>query len=89
MGDIFFDGLRANKKGFYQYEWKMCNLPVPKVMTHKCECTLQHKKYDISLAREFQKNLSDTSCKNGVIYQGKYRKQSSKNKWTENDYHVK
>ena len=28
------------------------------------------------------------SCKNGVIYQGKYKKWASKWKWTEYEYHV-
>ena len=41
------------------------------------------QKGDISLAREFQKQLLDPSRKNGVIDQGKYWKWSSERKWTD------
>ena len=43
---------------------------------------------DISLAREFQKHLSDPTRAHGLIDNGKYRKRASNRKWTEHDYHV-
>ena len=45
-------------------------------------------KKDVSLAKEFQKHLSKDVCKHGFIYQVKYRKRSSKRKWTDREYHV-
>ena len=42
----------------------------------------------VSLAREFQKHLSTAARKHGVIDKCKYRKQASKRKWTEREYHV-
>ena len=47
-----------------------------------------HTKKDVSLAKEFQKHLSKDDCKHGVIDQGKYRKISSKRKWTDREYYV-
>ena len=43
---------------------------------------------DISIARESPKNISDPSCKNGVMDQGQYIKWSSQLKWTTNEYHA-
>ena len=43
---------------------------------------------DISLARVFQKNISDPTCAHEFIDHGKNIKQSSKCKWTEREYHV-
>ena len=40
------------------------------------------------MGKEFQKHLSKEHCKHGVIDQGKYRKTSSKRKWTDREYHV-
>ena len=45
-------------------------------------------KDDVSLAKEFQKNMSMEHCKHGAIDQGKYRKIPSKRKWTHREYHV-
>ena len=45
-------------------------------------------KNDVSMAKESQKNMSKEHCKYGVIDQGKYRKISSKIKWTDIEYHV-
>ena len=42
----------------------------------------------ISLAREFQKHLSDPTRAHGFIFNGKYRKRDSNDKWTEHEYHV-
>ena len=41
-------------------------------------CTL---KKDVSLAKEFQKNMSKYDRKHGVIDQGNNRKRPSKRKW--------
>ena len=43
---------------------------------------------DIGLAKEFQKNLSGPSCKNGLTNQGKYLKQAIQSNLNENYYHV-
>ena len=38
--------------------------------------------------KSLQKNMSKDHCKHGFIDQGKYRKISSKRKWTDREYHV-
>ena len=38
---------------------------------------------DISLAREFQKHLSEPTRTHGLLYHGKYRKHASKQIWTD------
>ena len=43
---------------------------------------------DISLEREFEKNLSEPTRKHGVMDQGKDRKRDSKRKWDESVYYV-
>ena len=43
---------------------------------------------DVSLAKEFQQNLTKDNHKNGVIDQGKYKKRFMKWKWTDGQYHV-
>ena len=43
---------------------------------------------DISLAKKFQKHISDTSRAHGLIDNEKDRKLNSRSKWTERDYHV-
>ena len=45
-------------------------------------------KNDVSLAKEFQKHLSNDDRKHGVINQGKDRKRASKTEWTDREYHV-
>ena len=45
-------------------------------------------KNDVSLAKQYQKNLSKEHCKHGVIDQRKYRKRASKRKWKKREYHV-
>ena len=45
-------------------------------------------KNDFSLAKGFQKYMSKDDRKHGVIDQVKYRKRSSKIKWTDREYHV-
>ena len=53
------------------------------ILMHYCT-----QKKDVSLAKEFRKHLSNYDCKHGVIYQGKYRKISSKRKFIDREYHV-
>ena len=43
---------------------------------------------DISLARVFQKRLSDPTRTYGFIDNGKDRKRASKREWMEREYHV-
>ena len=45
-------------------------------------------KYDVSLSKEFQQRLTKKHRKDGVIYQGKYKKRFMKRKWTDRQYHV-
>ena len=42
---------------------------------------------DISLAREFQKNISEPTQAHGLLDHGKDRKRANKEKWTERKYH--
>ena len=42
----------------------------------------------VSLAKEFQKHLSNDDRKHGFIDHGKERKRASKIKWTDREYHV-
>ena len=42
----------------------------------------------VSLDKKFQKHMSKEHYKYGVIDQVKYRKRSSKRKWTDIEYHV-
>ena len=63
-------------------------LPVSKIfdsqiMMHSCT----HKN-GVSLAKQFQKNISDEYRKHEVIYQGKYIKRASKRKCTGIEYRV-
>ena len=44
--------------------------------------------FDVSLAIDFQKHLYTAASKHGVIDQCIYKKQASKRKWTEREYHV-
>ena len=47
-----------------------------------------HTKKDVSLAKEFQKYISNYDRKYGAIDQGKEIKRSSKIKCTDREYHV-
>ena len=47
-----------------------------------------NQKYDVSLAKEFQRHLTKEHCKNGVFDQGKNNKRSMERKWTDRQYHV-
>ena len=49
-------------------------------------CTKNH---DVILAKELKKHPSKEHRKHGVSDQGKYRRISSKRKWTDREYHVK
>ena len=46
------------------------------------------KKYDVSLAKEFQQHLKNKHWKDGVIDQGKYKKRFMERKWIDRQYHV-
>ena len=54
-----------------------------KMVMHTGTCT-----FDVILASKFQKHLSTMARKPGVIGQGKNKKRSRKQKWTEREYHV-
>ena len=53
------------------------------ILIHSCT-----QKKDVSLDKEFQKHMSKDYRKHGVIDQGKYRKISSKRKFTDREYRV-
>ena len=72
----------------YMYQL-MSNVQLPGSKTFDSHILMHSsapKKY-VSLAKESQKHMYKDYCKHGVIYQGKYRKISSKRKWKERDYH--
>ena len=46
------------------------------------------KKSDVPLALEFQKHLFNESHKHGIKEDGRHKKTSSKQKWTNRYYHV-
>ena len=54
-----------------------------KIRMHSCT-----QKKDVSLAKEFQKHISNDDPKHGFIDQGKDIKRASKIKWTYREYHV-
>ena len=47
-----------------------------------------HKKKDASLAKGFQKHLSNDDCKHGLIDQSKDSRRAIKIKCTDREYHV-
>ena len=53
------------------------------ILIHSCT-----QKYDVSMAKKLLKHLSKEHLDCRVIYQGKYRKRSSKRKFTYIEYHV-
>ena len=87
-GKEVVDGINAiDKRYIYQL---ISNVQLPgsktfdsRIIIHSCT-----SKNDVSLAKEFQKRLSKKHRKHGFIDQGKYRKISSKIKWTDREYHV-
>ena len=68
----------------------MSNVQLPVSKTFDSQILMHYftPKNDVSLAKESQEHLSKDDRKHGVIYQGKYRKISSKRKWTDREYHV-
>ena len=73
----------------YMYQL-MSNVPIQLSRTFDLNILMHYctQKNDVSLAKELQKHLYRENCKHGVIDQGKYRKISSKIKWTYRQYHV-
>ena len=47
-----------------------------------------NRKYDVSLAKEFQHHLTKKHCKNGVFDQGVNNKRFMERKFIERKYHV-
>ena len=54
-----------------------------KILMHSCT-----ENNDVSLAKKFQKHMSKDHRKYRVTDEGKYRKISSKRKWTYREYNV-
>ena len=79
-GKEVFDGLNAIEKR-YMYQI-MSNVQLPgsrnfdsQIIMYSCT-----PKNDVSLAKEFQNNMSKENCKYGVIYQGNTGKDTVKKK---------
>ena len=82
------DGLNAIEKRYMHQLMSTVKLPGSKIfekqiLMHSCT-----PKKDVSLAKEFQKHLSNDYRKHGVIYQGKDRKRASKRKCTDREWHL-
>ena len=63
-------------------------LPGPNIFNSHMKMHTGTKKYDVSLAQEFQHFLTKKNHKDGVIDQGKHRKRFTERKWTYRHYHV-
>ena len=82
------DGLNDIGKQYMYQLVSNVQLPLSKTFDSQIimhYCTL--KQY-VSLHKEFQKHMSKEHRKHGVIYQGNYRKISSKRKFIDKEYHV-
>ena len=68
----------------------MTNMKLPGSKGYVTQMVMHYKTStaDFSLAWEFQKYVSNAAHRHGVIYQGKYKQQTSKQKKTEQDHHV-
>ena len=66
----------------------MFNYRYQKHLIHRFSCILPHKTTMLAWPNNSHKHLSKEHRKHGVIDQGKYRKISTKIKWTDREYHV-
>ena len=82
-GKDVVDGLNDTDKRFIFKLMATVQLPGSKGYGMQMLMHSTIHKYNISLALEFQKHLSNTSCKNRVIDQGKYIKWDIKQNSTE------
>ena len=55
----------------------------PQILMHSCK-----PKNDVSLDKESKKHFSKENWRHGFIDQGKYKKRTSKRKFTDSEYHV-
>ena len=87
-GKYVVDGLNANEKSFLTM--LMTTVQLPGTATNKSQMVIHTSMNNtyISLAREFQKNISDPTRTHGLIDHRKYREKFSNHKWTEREYHV-
>ena len=68
------DGFIAIDKRFILKLMSTMKLPDAKIYDTKMFMKTVTCTYDVSLAREFQKHLSNASCKHRIIYERKYKK---------------
>ena len=68
----------------------MSNVQLPGSKTFDSQILMNYctPKNDVSLIKQFQKNLSKEHRKHGVVDQEKYRKRASKIKWIDREYHA-
>ena len=81
-------GLNSTDKWFLSVLITTTELPSEKVYDTQMKIHTSTANTYISLARGFQKHLSDPTCKNVFVDQGKYVKLTSQKNWTESEYHV-
>ena len=72
MVERLYTALILHKKGSYYTWWPLCNSLVVNGLIRKFHCT--QKKYDVSLAQEFQKHLSNASRKYRILNHGRHKK---------------
>ena len=87
-GKYVVDGFNATEKMFILMLMKAVKVPV--VSNNDSQMVIHNSRSntDISLATEFQKNISDPKCAHSLIDHRKDRKRASKLKCTERAYYV-
>ena len=87
-GRDVIDGLNDTHKIFISMLMTTVQLTGAEDYESQMEVHTSTENKDISLAREFQKHLSDPTWAYGLLDHGKGRKLASKQKWTDREYHV-
>ena len=82
------DGIDDIEKRYIYKLMSNVQLPGSKTFYSQILMNYSTKNNDVILAKEFQNHLSKEHWKHGVIDDVKYRKISSKRKWTDREYHV-
>ena len=87
-GKYVVDGLNATDKRFLKMLMKTVQLPGESTNDSYMAMYNKTSNADISLARAFQKHISDPTCSYGFIDHGKDRKEANKSIWTDLEHHV-
>ena len=85
-GREVIEGLNATNKSFISMLIITMQLPGEEAYELQMAMHTSTENTDISLAREFQKHLSDPTQVHGLLDHGKDRKRSSKRKWANCEY---